>query len=234
MIYCIMTMSLLLPLQAPVNGAGADCAGVVTMQFPDGSYYRGGVDKGLKDGSGIFVSADGSEYHGGFLKGQPHGTGIFSSSDGRRKKVVYDRGTLVESRLLSHDSGDNGAVFGEFECLGRYTGWYRGNKIRGFVPHGRGIMRYFNGSIFSGQWVDGKMHGNGTVQWEDGASYSGQWVHGKRTGYGTYIWPNGDTYVGGWKDNQMFGKGTLYYNNGTVERGIWKEKKLSVNEPLKP
>lgn len=201
----------------------------VTLMFPDGSYYEGQLKNHVKHGAGRHVGADGSEYRGGYADGKPHGEGTYSYPDGRRKKVLYDRGRLIESRFLSHDMDENGCIYGEFEFLGRYNGWFKGSKIKGFIPHGRGIMRYDNGSIFSGQWENGKMHGNGMVRWEDGSIYSGQWVHGKRSGFGTYIWPNGDSYVGEWKDNQLCGTGTYHYKNGKTVKGTWKEKKVFLN-----
>ncbi len=202
----------------------------VKIIYPDGSYYDGQMKEGIKHGTGCFVAADGSEYRGGYSDGRPHGEGTYCYPDGRKKKVFYENGRLVGSRFISHDTDENGCVFGEFELLGRYSGWFKGSKIKGFVPHGRGIMRYSNGSVFSGQWENGKMHGNGSVRWEDGSMYSGQWVHGKRTGYGIYTWPNGESYVGEWKENQLCGMGTYHYSNGKVLKGRWEEKRVFFNK----
>ncbi len=227
-------VSLLISIIIPANLSsgildrdGGSCT--VKTQFDDGSYYTGQIKDGMRHGHGIHVLADGSEYAGGYYAGKPHGTGTFWYPDGRRKWVLHDMGRLVESRFLAHDPNAEGCIFGEFISLGSYSGWFKGNKIKGYVPHGRGVMRYFNGSVFSGQWYNGKMHGNGTVRWEDGSLYAGQWEHGKRTGNGTYTWSNGDSYVGQWKENQMCGKGTYYYSTGKVKKGIWQEKKVSVN-----
>jgi hypothetical protein len=202
----------------------------VKIIYSDGSYYEGHLKDNSKHGAGRHVAADGSEYQGMYVHGKPHGEGIFSYPDGRRKKVLFDNGRLVESRFINHDSDENGCVYGEFEYSGRYSGWFRGNKIKGFVPHGRGIMKYSNGSMFSGQWENGRMHGNGTVRWEDGSMYSGQWVNGKRTGYGTYTWPNGESYVGEWKENQICGTGIYHYENGTISKGTWEEKTVFMNK----
>ena len=198
--------------------------------FPDGSKYIGQMKDGKRHGQGRFISAHGSEYRGEFRDGEPHGKGIYIYADGRRKQVIYDSGKMIEARLLDHGITKEGCMFGEFVSLGRYTGWFKGNRIKGYVPHGRGIMRYFNGSIYTGQWRNGKMHGNGVIRWDDSSSYAGQWFQGKRTGYGTYTWPNGDTYVGQWNENQMYGNGIYYHHDGRVQKGIWKEKIVKVNE----
>ncbi len=135
---------------------------------------------------------------------------------------------MVEAHLINLTVTKGGCVFGEFVSIGRYTGWFKGSRTKGYVPHGRGTMRYFNGSVYTGQWRNGKMHGNGSVRWEDRSSYSGEWVDGKRTGYGTYTWPNGDIYVGRWKENEMCGEGIYYHHDGKVQKGIWTEKKVRL------
>jgi hypothetical protein len=198
--------------------------------FEDGSSYTGRLVNGRKDGFGIYLWADGSEYRGEFMAGEPHGEGLYLYADGRRKRVSYDSGTMRRAFMISNADRIEGAEYGEYEFNGHYSGWYRGNKLKGYVPHGRGRMHYLNGSVYTGQWDNGKMHGNGMIRWEDGAVYKGQWVEGKRTGYGSYTWSNGDRYVGRWKDNQLFGQGTFYHSNGFVEKGFRGEKTIVVQD----
>jgi hypothetical protein len=198
--------------------------------YADGSSYAGQLLEGKKQGFGIYLWPDGAEYRGRFRDGEPDGEGLYLYADGRRKRVTYDRGTMVHAFMVSNTERVDGAEYGEYDFNGHYCGWFRGDKLRGYVPHGRGIMRYLNGSVYTGQWENGKMHGNGTIRWEDGSVYAGQWVHGKRTGYGSYMWASGDRYVGQWKENQLYGPGTFYHNNGFVEKGFWGEKVLVIKE----
>lgn len=198
--------------------------------FEDGSCYAGMLSAGKKEGFGIYLWSDGSEYRGVFRDGEPHGEGLYLYADGRRKRVTYDNGKLRKAYMVSNAVKIDGAGYGEYEFNGHYSGWYRGNKLKGYLPHGRGTMRYQNGSVYTGQWENGKMHGNGTIVWEDGAVYSGQWVHGKRTGHGSYTWATGDRYVGQWKENQFNGPGTFYHGTGAVEKGVWMEKTAVMKE----
>jgi hypothetical protein len=204
--------------------------GMQRIVSPDGSKYIGFLKDGKRHGAGRFVWPDGSEYRGEFREGEPDGEGIYWFPDGRRKRVSYKNGKQIEAKMISNTGRLGDCVYGEYESNGRYSGWYRGDRMKGYVPHGRGTMRYPNGSLYTGQWKKGRMHGNGTIKWEDGSQYAGQWVRGKRTGSGTYLWPNGDRYVGEWKDNQMCGKGTYYYSDGRVQQGVWKETTIKVNE----
>ncbi len=216
----LLAFSAIFCATAPLLSADPGPHGV---RYPDGRKYMGALRNGAFHGRGRVVWPDGSEYRGDFFLGHPHGRGLYHHPDGRRRMVVHDKGRLVEGRIISNDILLDGARYGSFTQNGSYTGWFRGDRVRGFVPHGRGVMKYENGSVYSGQWRDGRMHGNGAMRWEDGSRYSGNWVHGKREGYGSYHWPWGDSYVGGWKDNRMHGQGTYRYQDGRTVKGFWKD-----------
>lgn len=36
-------------------------------------------------------------------------------------------------------------------------------------------VKLINGSIYNGEWLEGKRHGRGTLMWEDGSRYEGEW-----------------------------------------------------------
>ena len=43
------------------------------------------------------------------------------------------------------------------------------------------------------------MHGIGEFTWADGTIYDGDWVDGKRHGHGQFNWVDGTIYIGEWK-----------------------------------
>ena len=43
------------------------------------------------------------------------------------------------------------------------------------------------------------MDGDGELKWKDGKMYSGSFVNDKREGHGTFIWADGRKYIGEWK-----------------------------------
>ena len=198
--------------------------------FDDGSIFIGAIRDGRKQGSGIFLWPDGSEYRGNFIDGDPDGDGLYLYPDGRRKRVTYARGAVTRTRMISNAEPVEGREYGSFVAAGHYTGWYRGDRVRGYLPDGRGRMKYPNGSVYTGQWKDGRMHGNGAIRWCDGSAYAAQWVNGKRSGYGTYVWAGGDRYTGHWDDNRMSGFGTLYHGDGTIESGQWKDATIPAED----
>jgi hypothetical protein len=116
-------------------------------------------------------------------------------------------------------------------------------------PSGEGTMRWENGNIYTGNWVNGifagygvftfasgdkyegnfsndKFHGKGTFIWKDGSSYTGDWANGVRTGYGVYRFSNGDKYEGDFINGELNGQGTITFADGQTNTGIWRDGKL--------
>ena len=73
---------------------------------------------------------------------------------------------------------------------------------------GKGKQTFPDGSVYEGDFVNGKRHGNGTMVWGDstqwaGDRYEGEWVEGWRTGQGTYTDANGAVSKGRWEKNVL-------------------------------
>ncbi|XP_060049477.1 alsin [Erinaceus europaeus] len=67
-------------------------------------------------------------------------------------------------------------------------------------------------ATYDGRWLSGKPHGRGILKWPDGKMYSGMFRNGLEDGYGEYKIPNKalnkeDHYVGHWKEGKMCGQG---------------------------
>ena len=58
--------------------------------------------------------------------------------------------------------------------------------------------KWKDGSLYEGEYSDGKFHGNGKLSYPSGSLYDGCFVNGQRSGKGHYTWPNGKTYDGDW------------------------------------
>ena len=92
--------------------------------------------------------------------------------------------SLVSQKGLFPGQGKQAKEFFD----GDYVGELVGEK-----KHGKGIMRYKNGTVYDGQWVNDLRHGHGVFRWPEGASYEGQFVGGQMGGEssGVYITPDG-------------------------------------------
>ncbi|XP_075685852.1 alsin [Rhinoderma darwinii] len=81
---------------------------------------------------------------------------------------------------------------------------------------------------YEGRWISGKPHGRGVLSWPDGRVYTGDFRNGLEDGYGEYIIPSkalkkNDRYHGHWKDGKMCGQGTFWYANGEIYEGCFQD-----------
>uniref|UniRef100_A0A8C0I9D6 Alsin Rho guanine nucleotide exchange factor ALS2 n=1 Tax=Bubo bubo TaxID=30461 RepID=A0A8C0I9D6_BUBBB len=86
----------------------------------------------------------------------------------------------------------------------------------------------FKDAIYDGRWLSGKPHGRGMLKWADGRMYSGTFRTGLEDGYGEYRVPNkalnkDDHYVGYWKEGKMCGHGVYSYATGEVYEGCFQD-----------
>ncbi|XP_019379058.1 PREDICTED: alsin [Gavialis gangeticus] len=83
-------------------------------------------------------------------------------------------------------------------------------------------------ATYDGRWLSGKPHGRGVLKWADGRMYSGMFRSGLEDGYGEYRVPNktlnkDDHYVGYWKEGKMCGQGVYSYATGEVYEGCFQD-----------
>ncbi|XP_005373242.1 PREDICTED: alsin isoform X2 [Chinchilla lanigera] len=83
-------------------------------------------------------------------------------------------------------------------------------------------------ATYDGRWFSGKPHGRGVLKWPDGRIYSGMFRNGLEDGYGEYRIPNKavnkeDHYVGHWKEGKMCGQGVYSYASGEVFEGCFQD-----------
>ncbi|XP_031457100.1 alsin [Phasianus colchicus] len=86
----------------------------------------------------------------------------------------------------------------------------------------------FKDAVYDGRWLSGKPHGRGILKWADGRMYSGTFRTGLEDGYGEYRVPNkalnkDDHYVGYWKEGKMCGHGVYSYATGEVYEGCFQD-----------
>ncbi|XP_043931046.1 alsin isoform X2 [Protopterus annectens] len=81
---------------------------------------------------------------------------------------------------------------------------------------------------YKGRWLSGKPHGKGLLTWPDGRVYSGMFKNGFEDGCGEYTVPNktqnnANHYQGHWKDGKMHGYGIYSYSTGEVYEGMFQD-----------
>lgn len=62
------------------------------------------------------------------------------------------------------------------------------------------------GSVYDGEYnQDNQKHGKGTIRYIDGSTYTGTWNCDKRQGQGEYRSNDGTIYTGNWSNDQKHG-----------------------------
>ena len=70
------------------------------------------------------------------------------------------------------------------------------------------------------------------MTYRNGSVYEGDFADGKREGHGTLTKANGDVYEGDFENDAMTGIGKYTFKNGAVAYGAWKDGRLEKRLPL--
>jgi hypothetical protein len=136
---------------------------------------------------------------------------------------------LTGMGLYDDSKGDNAMHYASRKVVLRDD--YKGDFVED-KKHGRGRMRYADGSVYYGDWVRDQRHGYGEYYYANGDKYCGHWqddlmhtpliVKHTDADQGLYIWANGDHYKGGFARGRKYGEGRKDYVDGSIEQGHWE------------
>ncbi|CCW70135.1 unnamed protein product [Phytomonas sp. Hart1] len=207
--------------------------------------YGGQWENGQFHGEGVLLTSTFS-YQGNWKDGHMHGTAI----------IQYERNYVDYYPKGENDTGMDMGVstlflrglsyLSPFEDTTTKPKEYIGEMEQFRLRHGFGMMRYYNGDVYQGNWVNNRRHGNGkflksdgeiyegmwerderhgagTIQYIDGNCFKGMLEHNLRSGEGMMIFTNGDQYYGNFAKNHIDGHGTMRFKNGDVYVGHWRD-----------
>lgn len=72
-------------------------------------------------------------------------------------------------------------------------------------------MKYANGDVYEGTFVDGVKSGKGVYKFADGGIYTGTYKNDLRHGFGTLTYTGGNVYRGQWKDDKCWDFACEYF-----------------------
>eukprot|EP00347_Sterkiella_histriomuscorum_P017882 403347615 len=134
-----------------------------------------------------------------------------SSSDKKELRVMHtfeDETTyLGEWNIKTNEREGQGMIISKDGSI--YGGEWKDGKLSG-----TGLLIYLSGDVYEGEWSEGLRQGSGTYYFKDGGNYRGQWLNGQMHGQGILTWQNEDQYVGLFVYNQRSGNGKLKFANG--------------------
>jgi hypothetical protein len=97
-----------------------------------------------------------------------------------------------------------------------------GNGL-GRIRHGNGTMKYSNGNMYTGEWLDDRFDGVGEYIWADGRRFIGGFKSDKIEGRGTGFWPDGRIYEGEYKSDLAHGHGLVTLPSGRSFEGTFAD-----------
>jgi hypothetical protein len=134
----------------------AQNSGEQTIEYPDGSVYKGGLVNGVREGLGTLTFPEGAKYTGEWKQNEANGKGTFTDKNGNK----YE-GEWARMQANGH---------------GKYTkadGSTHEGKWRDDLQHGLGEEHFANGCVYVGEYADGNKQGQGRYLWADGSRYEG-------------------------------------------------------------
>ena len=86
---------------------------------------------------------------------------------------------------------------------------------------GEGVYHYSDGSIYEGDFEDGKRDGQGVMENATGWTYQGEWQDDEIQGKGKLTLKDGSVYDGEWSEGNPDGKGSYREANGEMVTSVW-------------
>lgn len=225
--------------------------------YDDGRYYNGEWQQGKKYGQGTFIWSDGKKYVGQFQNDVRWGSGTMYYAQGDSYTGEWKNDVREGQGTINNPNGDLTNYTGQWSAdvyFGNGTatlkdgtkleGWFNNNAGNGTIGYlnrdkylgqwdgnwkrsGQGKMFYNNGTIYSGDWLNGLKQGYGSYNWVNGKSYTGYWDNDKKSGQGILTLINGEKYSGEFSNDTYNGKGTYIWSSGQKYTGEWSDGKFN-------
>jgi len=170
-------------------------SGYGVYSFSDGDVYTGEFLDGQFNGRGKILRMDGSYYDGAWVRNKKHGQGVVFQN-GRKSVHTYDMNILTSEKEINREN-DNTAVAESKEKIKPAGGTLK-DCTNLYCHNETGTYRYLDGSVYTGQFVDGEGSGTGRCNYADGSYYEG-----------------------GWKNHSPHGRGTMHFASGRVYAAMW-------------
>lgn len=162
-------------------------------------YYHGLMDFGASDVLGDSIMGDSATDRVDDLTA--YLVGWTDELTNEAETMLYLLG-YIGNEELNKALGEN--MLTGFGTMTNESGNYNGNLVMG-VPHGWGIMEFFSGDVYAGEFDNGAITGYGCFTWANGDCYEGDFQAGQLHGYGTLTKANGEVFTGRWENSTFIG-----------------------------
>ena len=87
-------------------------------------------------------------------------------------------------------------------------------------------MKFINGDIYEGDFINNQIEGIGKFKYANGDSYRGEVKNSMRSGKGIMKMYNGDIYDGEFKENKKHGFGSFIYISDYVYQQVYNDETM--------
>lgn len=129
---------------------------------------------------------------------------------------------LARDGKLYYSDGTKGTLESETSTIMLDSGEQYTGDLMGFLPHGTGVLKKPDGTVYDGTFNMGECTGHAHVVYKSGDSYEGELLSGNRNGFGTYTSESGSVYTGNFTNNLKNGDGYSVFADGSVFIGRYK------------
>ncbi len=171
--------------------------------FSDKERYEGDFFKGKFDGVGAFYYADGSIFIGNWKDNKRNGEGKLHYKDGRKIAGVWKDDQLIDEANGFHNSElaqENREKEREYETNNSIRKRYWKDCNNSYCHEETGQLKYQDGSIWQGEFINGQPEGVGVLKYSDGNKYEGEVSNHAPNGEGVMYFSNGQVVGGTWND----------------------------------
>jgi hypothetical protein len=205
------------------------------IKSKEGKAYIGEMVDSKKAGLGLMLLSNGHMMIGRWIGNTFQGVYKCSTKESNQKADSSSPQKLGDSGLMKKGTSWNHESMSRFESVRRASTFNKNPvEVTGFfnvvgdtlVLVDYGIIKFEDGSVYSGEISNNKMSGYGNLKYATGEYYEGRWKQNHMSGLGQYT---GDNYVyeGQFKYGLWHGFGILrLQDESRIVKGEWDRGKL--------
>lgn len=190
--------------------------------YRSGIVYRGEFAGGKIDGRGTAHYPDGAIYAGQWRGNRKHGEGQLVLPSGKIVRGRWDAGRQVETDYTEAESVAVAEAAADAQGAVRPAAPQPGEVVEPPVAAALAAESEALRDCNAEYCADGR----GRYEYRDGTVYAGDFEEGRPGGHGVVAYANGDRYEGEWADNGPDGEGTYLFRAGNRIAGKWRLGKL--------
>ncbi len=192
--------------------------------FSNGEKYKGNFQDGKFEGKGIYYYKNGTRFEGNWKNNRRDGKGKMIDSNGQVQYGEWKNDNLIKKEGIAFENKKGKEI--------KITTDKNRNCNKIYCKTGIGVYTYKDGSVWKGEFKNGKAFGKGICKYADGRKYEGYWKNNVPQGEGVMYMKNGEIYGGEWNAGTLIRKevaeNTIQENNtpirdikSTPEVNIW-------------